>query len=182
MPKSLTQAVIATEDTRFFEHPGFGHRRHSSRSLDEYSTWRPKSRGCQHHHPAVSAFVVSFGGTDVRSQSPRADPGLQDGVGADEGADSGDVSEPDLTSQGRLRAWRPLKPTSARNSRSSRWLNRHSLPGFPKSPSHYSPFKAYDRAKKRQEHVLSRMAEAGFIGAADRDQAVAEKLNFSPAG
>src|SRR6185503_20097680 len=28
------------------------------------------------------------------------------------------------------------------------------LAGLPKSPNHYSPFKAYDRAKKRQEHVL----------------------------
>ena len=56
------------------------------------------------------------------------------------------------------------------------------LAGLPKSPNHYSPFKAYDRAKKRQEHVLARMEEAGFLTAAEREQAVAEILNFRRPG
>mgnify|MGYP003385146760 CR=1 FL=1 len=56
------------------------------------------------------------------------------------------------------------------------------LAGLPKSPNHYSPFKAYDRAKKRQEHVLSRMEEAGFLTAAEREAAVAETLNFRRPG
>ena len=56
------------------------------------------------------------------------------------------------------------------------------LAGLPKSPNHYSPFKAYDRAKKRQEHVLARMEEAGFLTWAEREQAVAETLNFRRPG
>ncbi|TKB73228.1 MAG: PBP1A family penicillin-binding protein [Nitrospira sp.] len=56
------------------------------------------------------------------------------------------------------------------------------LAGLPKSPNHYSPFKAYDRAKKRQEHVLARMEDAKFITMEERDQAVAEILNFHRPG
>ena len=56
------------------------------------------------------------------------------------------------------------------------------LAGLPKSPNHYSPYKAYDRAKKRQEHVLARMEEAGFLTAAEREQAAAETLNFRRPG
>lgn len=56
------------------------------------------------------------------------------------------------------------------------------LAGLPKSPNHYSPFKAYDRAKKRQEHVLTRMEEAKFITATAREQAAAEILNFRRPG
>lgn len=56
------------------------------------------------------------------------------------------------------------------------------LAGLPKSPNHYSPFKAYDRAKKRQEHVLARMEEAKFITAAEREQAATEILNFRRPG
>jgi penicillin-binding protein 1A len=56
------------------------------------------------------------------------------------------------------------------------------LAGLPKSPNHYSPFKAYDRAKKRQEHVLVRMEEAKFLTAAEREQAAAELLNFRRPG
>ncbi len=56
------------------------------------------------------------------------------------------------------------------------------LAGLPKAPNNYSPFKAYDRAKKRQEHVLTRMEEAGFLTAAERTEAVAETLNFRRPG
>jgi penicillin-binding protein 1A len=56
------------------------------------------------------------------------------------------------------------------------------LAGLPKSPNHYSPFKAYDRAKKRQEHVLARMEEAKFLTTAEREQAVAEILSFRRPG
>ena len=56
------------------------------------------------------------------------------------------------------------------------------LAGLPKSPNHYSPFKAYDRAKKRQEHVLARMEEAKFLTATEREQAAVELLNFRRPG
>ena len=56
------------------------------------------------------------------------------------------------------------------------------LAGLPKSPNHYSPFKAYDRAKKRQEHVLARMEEAKFLTPAEREQAAAELLGFRRPG
>jgi penicillin-binding protein 1A len=56
------------------------------------------------------------------------------------------------------------------------------LAGLPKSPNHYSPFKAYDRAKKRQEHVLTRMEEAKFLTATEREQAAAEILSFRRPG
>jgi penicillin-binding protein 1A len=56
------------------------------------------------------------------------------------------------------------------------------LAGLPKSPNHFSPFKNYARAKKRQEHVLARMEEAGFLTAAERDEAIAEPLTFRRPG
>ena len=56
------------------------------------------------------------------------------------------------------------------------------LAGLPKSPNHFSPFKNYARAKKRQEHVLDRMAEAGFITPPQRDEAMAEPLSFRRPG
>lgn len=56
------------------------------------------------------------------------------------------------------------------------------LAGLPKSPNNFSPFKNYERAKKRQEHVLARMEEAGFLTSAEREQAAAEPLNFRRPG
>lgn len=52
------------------------------------------------------------------------------------------------------------------------------LAGLPKSPNNYSPTRNPERAKRRQEHVLARMEEAGFITAEQRQEAAAETLSF----
>jgi len=56
------------------------------------------------------------------------------------------------------------------------------LAGLPKSPNHFSPFKNYARAKKRQEHVLTRMEEAGFLTPEEREKAEVEPLSFRRPG
>jgi penicillin-binding protein 1A len=50
------------------------------------------------------------------------------------------------------------------------------LAGLPKSPNNYSPYKNLDKAKKRQEHVLTRMEEAGFIKVEERLDALTKPL------
>jgi penicillin-binding protein 1A len=52
------------------------------------------------------------------------------------------------------------------------------LAGLPKAPSTYSPYKNYDLAKKRQEHVLERMAQANFISTDLAQEAIDTTLNF----
>ncbi|MEW6543804.1 MAG: PBP1A family penicillin-binding protein [Nitrospirota bacterium] len=52
------------------------------------------------------------------------------------------------------------------------------LAGLPKSPNNYSPLKNPERAKRRQEHVLARMEEAGFITPEERQEAAAQTLSF----
>lgn len=56
------------------------------------------------------------------------------------------------------------------------------LAGLPKSPNHYSPYKNLQRAKKRQEHVLARMEEEGFLTPEERAEAAAEPLTFRSPG
>lgn len=50
------------------------------------------------------------------------------------------------------------------------------LAGVLKSPTRYSPFNAFEAAKKRQVFVLRRMQEEGLISAAEEATAVAEEL------
>ena len=64
------------------------------------------------------------------------------------------------------------------------------LAGIPKGPSYYSPFRSYERAKKRQEIVLASMVEADYLTAEQAEQARAlpielqtqatEKINTAP--
>src|SRR5213076_3178605 len=56
------------------------------------------------------------------------------------------------------------------------------LAGLPKSPNNYSPYKNPELAKRRQEHVLIRMEDAGFISDMERQRALAQQMSFrSPA-
>lgn len=54
------------------------------------------------------------------------------------------------------------------------------LAGLPKAPSAYSPLRHPDRAKKRQQYVLQRMVESGYITVADAREAEAFPLKISP--
>jgi 1A family penicillin-binding protein len=49
------------------------------------------------------------------------------------------------------------------------------LAGLPKSPTHYNPFRYYERALKRREVVLERMVATGFISSLDAQKAGAIK-------
>lgn len=52
------------------------------------------------------------------------------------------------------------------------------LAGLPQWPSYYDPYKNPDVAKKRQETVLDRMAEEGYITEEEKNEAVNQKLVF----
>lgn len=52
------------------------------------------------------------------------------------------------------------------------------IAGLPASPTQYSPFSHPEAAKTRQELVLTRMNEVGFISKEEMEKAKAEKLNY----
>ncbi|MDQ0207082.1 transglycosylase domain-containing protein [Alkalicoccobacillus murimartini] len=52
------------------------------------------------------------------------------------------------------------------------------LAGIPKGPSYYSPIVDFDRAKSRQELILTSMVENGYLSKGEADAAKAEKLVF----
>lgn len=53
------------------------------------------------------------------------------------------------------------------------------LAGLPKAPSAYNPIVNPDRARLRQEYVLRRMKELGYINDAQYQEALAQKLVFA---
>jgi penicillin-binding protein 1A len=55
------------------------------------------------------------------------------------------------------------------------------LAGLPKAPSAYNPINNPKRATIRQQYIIDRMLENGFITEEQRDEAKAEKLRIRPA-
>lgn len=54
------------------------------------------------------------------------------------------------------------------------------IAGLPKAPSHYSPYKSMEKAKNRQEHVLTRMLEVGYITKIEAEDATMEEIDLKP--
>jgi 1A family penicillin-binding protein len=54
------------------------------------------------------------------------------------------------------------------------------LAGLPKSPTRYNPYLHFDRAKERQRVVLSRMATVGYIMRDQAESAFREELSLQP--
>jgi len=54
------------------------------------------------------------------------------------------------------------------------------LAGLPQRPSAYNPFRRPDLAASRQRRVIGRMKAAGFLTAAQANEARAERLSFRP--
>jgi penicillin-binding protein 1A len=54
------------------------------------------------------------------------------------------------------------------------------LAGLPKSPTRYNPYRYFERAKKRQQLVLTRMAAVGFITDEEARNAFQAELNLQP--
>ncbi len=52
------------------------------------------------------------------------------------------------------------------------------LAGLPKAPSTYSPYNNRALSKKRQEHVLGRMVQANYISATEAQEAASTSLSF----
>ncbi len=182
IPKSLTQAVIATEDTRFFEHPG----------LDIVGILRAAVTNLRHGGKKVegaSTITQQLARSLFLSADRTFDRKLRELILAykmELVLSKEQILEMYLNQiyfgQGAYGVAAAAQTYFGKDLGNLTLAESAFLAGLPKSPSHYSPFKAYDRAKKRQEHVLARMEDAGFISPAEREQAVAEKLNFRRPG
>lgn len=182
IPKSLTQAVIATEDARFFEHPGLDivgilraawtNIRHGGRKVQGASTITQQL--------ARSLFLSSERTFDRKLRELILAYKMELVLSKEQ------ILEMYLNQiyfgQGAYGVAAAAQTYFGKELSDLTLAEAAVLAGLPKSPNHYSPFKAYDRAKKRQEHVLFRMAEAGFITPAERERAVAEKLSFRRPG
>lgn len=180
IPDTLKKAVIAVEDVRFFEHPGLdviGIMRAFWTNLRKGGKVEGASTITQQlarslflsqertYERKIKELILAYKMELVLSKEQILETYLNQiyfgqgayGVGAAAqtyfGKDLSHLTLPEMTL----------------------------LAGLPKSPNNYSPFKNFDRAKKRQEHVLARMRDAGFISNDDYQEAIAQPLMFKRA-
>jgi penicillin-binding protein 1A len=54
------------------------------------------------------------------------------------------------------------------------------LAGLPKAPSKFSPFSSLEKARQRQNYVLTRMVEDGYISESEKEAALKTRIRLNP--
>jgi penicillin-binding protein 1A len=182
IPKPLIQAVIAVEDARFFEHPGLDvigilraawtNLRHGGKKMEGASTITQQL--------ARSLFLSSERTIDRKVRELILAYKMELVLSKEQ------ILELYLNQiylgQGAYGLAAAAQSYFGKELSKLTLAESAFLAGLPKSPNNFSPFKAPERARKRQEHVLARMEESGFLSAPDREQALAEPMNFRRPG
>lgn len=177
IPQSLINAIIAVEDSRFFEHPGLdvvGIFRAAWTNLKSGGKVQGASTITQQlartlflsrertYKRKIRELILAFKMELVLSKEKILEMYLNQiyfghgayGVGsASQTYFSKDLSEITLSESA-------------------------ILAGLPKAPNTYSPYRNPELAKNRQEHVLGRMVQTNFISKTEAEEAISAELTF----
>jgi penicillin-binding protein 1A len=177
IPKALTQAVIAVEDTRFLEHPGLdivGIGRAAWTNLKKGGRFQGASTITQQlaralflspertYRRKIKELILAIKMEWVLTKDQILEMYLNQlyfGHGAY------GIAAATLTYFDKSVTELSLPEAAF-------------LAGLPKAPNTYSPFRNPDLAKSRKELVLHRMIEAGFISDEEAQAAIATTLNY----
>jgi penicillin-binding protein 1A len=177
MPQSLIQAVIAVEDARFFEHPGLdivgilragwtnfrrGGKLEGASTITQQLARSLFLSSERTYGRKIKELILAYKIELILSKEQILEMYLNQ-IYFGQGAYG--VAAAAQTYFGKDLAGLTLAESAM-------------LAGLPKSPNSYSPAKNPERAKRRQEHVLGRMEEAGFITSAEREEAAKEALTI----
>jgi len=177
IPPSLINAVIAVEDARFFEHPG----------LDVIGIFRAFWTNLRRGGKVEGASTITQQLARSLFLSPERTYGrkikeLMLAYQMELILSKEQILELYLNQiyfgQGAYGVGAAAQTYFGKELRELGIAESALLAGLPKSPNNYSPTRNPERAKRRQEHVLARMEEAGFLTTAQRQEAVSQALTF----
>ena len=177
IPDVMKKAVLAIEDYRFYEHGG----------VDFVGILRAgvadlmHGGAREHDHDAGRAQLLPVEREDLHAQDLRNAARVQDREGPDEGPDSRAVHEPDLSRPALVRL-RGRRTYFGKDLKDITLAEAAMLAGLPKAPSAYNPVVNPKRAKVRQEYILKRMLEVGYITQPQYDEAVKEEIHVRTPG
>ena len=166
MSPHLVNAVLVTEDKRFYDHDGIDLRRIVV-AVCRQPACRRNRAGRQHHHAAAGAIdsaQIASRTTTASSRKPSWRGGSKSATPS--ATSSRPISIASISATDTTASRRRRLATSARPPPSStRWSPRL-LAGLIKGPSLYSPTKAPELARKRRDLVLGVMRADGMLTAA----------------
>jgi penicillin-binding protein 1A len=179
VPKVVTQAFVAAEDSRFFEHKG----------LDVYSIFRAVFKNLEAGHIIQGGSTITQQVAKMMYLSPekKYTRKLKEAVLAykiDKYLNKNEILNLYINQIYLGHGTYGIESASLGYfGKSARELKLHEaalLAGMPKAPTNYSPFLHYEKAKERQLYVLTRMMEDGYISKEEMENASQAPLRLRP--
>ena len=183
IPTYLQHAFVSIEDERFYEHNGFDFRRTTKATL----TW--------FGNKLLGKSGVSLGGSTITQQLIKNITGDKDqtparkiqeisrAIALEKELEKDEILELYLNciylSQGCNGVQTAAGLYFDKDVKDLSLAESASIAGITQYPSLYDPFVNPDKNKARQELVLSKMLELGYISQGEHDKAVKEKLEFA---
>lgn len=181
LPQHLTKAFLAAEDERFYEHPGvdlYGIMRAFFKNL---LAWEIVQGGSTITQQVVKSLLL----TPERSLSRKAREVVL-AYRIDRSLSKDEILHIYLNQiylgSGAYGVEAAARTYFGKHARDLSLPESALLAGLPKAPSRFSPLHNFEAAKERQRYVLQRMAEVGFISAAEAQNAVNQPLHLSSSG
>ncbi len=179
MPKNLTNAFMAAEDSRFMEHPGIDIQSIIRASIKNFKAGTIVQGGSTITQQVTKSFLLTPERTYKRK--------LKEALLAYR-------IEKKFTKQEILYLYLNQiylgHGAYGVEAASENYFGKHAkdlslaecamLAGLPQAPSRYSPFRYPDRAKQRQIYTLNRMKEEGMISNLQVTEAIDTKLDIKP--
>ena len=177
MPKSLINAVIAVEDTRFFEHPGLdivGILRAAWTNLKSGGKVQGASTITQQlartlflsrertYQRKIRELILAIKMELVLSKEKILEMYLNQIYFGHGAYGVGSASQTYFN----------------KNLSEATLAETAILAGLPKAPNTYSPYRNPELAKQRQEHVLNRMVQTGYISTSEKEDAINQDIVF----
>ncbi len=183
IPEYLQQAFVSIEDERFYQHNGFDLRR----TVKATMTWVGNK--------LLGKDGVSLGGSTItqqliknitgdRDQTPaRKIQEISRAVALEKELDKDQIMELYLNciylSQGCSGVQTASNLYFDKDVNDLTLAEAASIAGITQYPALYDPFVNPDKNKSRQELVLGKMLELGYISQSEYDKAIKEKLEFA---
>lgn len=179
IPKIVRHAFVASEDSRFYQHTG----------LDIQSIFRAmmKNVGAGHIVQGGSTITQQVAKMMYLSPEKKYTRKIKEAILAykiDKYLTKDEILNLYLNQIYLGHGTYGIESASlgyfGKNSKDLKLHEAALLAGLPKAPTNYSPFLHYDKAKERQQYVLTRMVEDGYISQEEMKKAYALPLKLRP--
>ena len=179
IPESLKRAILAAEDSHFYQHEGLDYLGIARTFFKNLSSGRIRGGASTITQQVVKTFLLSPEKTYTRKlKEAFLARKLEQNFSKDE------ILYLYLTQinfgHGRYGVEEAARFYFAKGAKDLTLGESSLLAGLPQSPTRLSPFNHPERAKKRQRYVLGQMLENGWITREEHDREAARPIQLAP--